>query len=35
MNEGPGHVPMHMIQENMQKQLDWCAMRRPFTRSGR
>jgi phosphomethylpyrimidine synthase len=24
MNEGPGHVPMHMIQENMQKQLDWC-----------
>jgi phosphomethylpyrimidine synthase len=25
MNEGPGHVPMHMIQENMDKQLDWCA----------
>ena len=24
MNEGPGHVPMHMIKENMQKQLDWC-----------
>jgi phosphomethylpyrimidine synthase len=24
MNEGPGHVPMHMIQENMQKQLEWC-----------
>jgi len=24
MNEGPGHVPMHMIQENMEKQLDWC-----------
>jgi len=24
MNEGPGHVPMHLIQENMQKQLDWC-----------
>jgi phosphomethylpyrimidine synthase len=24
MNEGPGHVPMHMIRENMQKQLDWC-----------
>ncbi|MDR0533168.1 MAG: phosphomethylpyrimidine synthase ThiC [Verrucomicrobiales bacterium] len=22
--EGPGHVPMHMIQENMQKQLEWC-----------
>ena len=24
MNEGPGHVPMHMIKENMDKQLDWC-----------
>ena len=24
MNEGPGHVPMHMIQENMTKQLEWC-----------
>ena len=24
MNEGPGHVPMHMIHENMQKQLEWC-----------
>jgi phosphomethylpyrimidine synthase len=24
MNEGPGHVPMHMIQENMARQLDWC-----------
>jgi phosphomethylpyrimidine synthase len=24
MNEGPGHIPMHMIQENMQKQLEWC-----------
>src|SRR5688572_21756705 len=24
MNEGPGHVPMHMIHENMQKQLAWC-----------
>jgi phosphomethylpyrimidine synthase len=24
MNEGPGHIPMHMIQENMQKQLAWC-----------
>lgn len=24
MNEGPGHVPMHKIPENMQKQLDWC-----------
>jgi phosphomethylpyrimidine synthase len=24
MNEGPGHVPMHMIKENMEKQLEWC-----------
>ena len=24
MNEGPGHVPMHMIEENMVKQLEWC-----------
>jgi phosphomethylpyrimidine synthase len=24
MNEGPGHIPMHMIKENMEKQLDWC-----------
>ena len=24
MNEGPGHVPMHMIKENMEKQLQWC-----------
>lgn len=24
MNEGPGHVPMHLIQENMQKQLEYC-----------
>ena len=24
MNEGPGHVPMHLIQENMDKQLAWC-----------
>jgi phosphomethylpyrimidine synthase len=24
MNEGPGHVPMHLIQENMEKQLAWC-----------
>jgi len=24
MNEGPGHVPMHLIQENMVKQLEWC-----------
>jgi phosphomethylpyrimidine synthase len=25
MNEGPGHVPMHLIRENMEKQLEWCA----------
>jgi len=24
MNEGPGHVPLHLIQENMQKQIEWC-----------
>jgi len=24
MNEGPGHIPMHMIKENMEKQLEWC-----------
>ncbi|MDE0839432.1 MAG: phosphomethylpyrimidine synthase ThiC [Kiritimatiellae bacterium] len=24
MNEGPGHVPMQMIKENMEKQLEWC-----------
>jgi phosphomethylpyrimidine synthase len=24
MNEGPGHIPMHMIKENMKKQLEWC-----------
>jgi phosphomethylpyrimidine synthase len=24
MNEGPGHVPLHKIQTNMDKQLDWC-----------
>jgi phosphomethylpyrimidine synthase len=22
--EGPGHVPMHMIKENMEKQLEHC-----------
>ncbi len=22
--EGPGHVPMHMVKENMDKQLEWC-----------
>jgi phosphomethylpyrimidine synthase len=25
MNEGPGHVPMHLIKENMEKQLEWCS----------
>ncbi len=25
MNEGPGHIPMHMIRENMTKQLEWCG----------
>ncbi len=24
MIEGPGHVPMHLIKENMDKQLEWC-----------
>jgi phosphomethylpyrimidine synthase len=24
MCEGPGHVPMHLIEENMTKQIDWC-----------
>jgi phosphomethylpyrimidine synthase len=24
MNEGPGHIPMHMIRENMTRQLEWC-----------
>lgn len=24
MVEGPGHVPMHLIKENMDKQLDYC-----------
>src|SRR5438132_8709458 len=24
MNEGPGHIPMHMIKVNMEKQLEWC-----------
>ncbi|MEO0448402.1 MAG: phosphomethylpyrimidine synthase ThiC, partial [Verrucomicrobiota bacterium] len=24
MCEGPGHVPMQRIQENMEKQLEWC-----------
>jgi phosphomethylpyrimidine synthase len=25
MNEGPGHVPMHLIKDNMEKQLEWCG----------
>jgi phosphomethylpyrimidine synthase len=25
MNEGPGHVPMQRIRENMEKQLAWCG----------
>lgn len=25
MIEGPGHIPMHKIQENMDKQLEYCA----------
>lgn len=25
MNEGPGHIPMHMIKENVDKQLEWCG----------
>jgi phosphomethylpyrimidine synthase len=24
MNEGPGHVPLHKIPENMRKQMEWC-----------
>ena len=24
MCEGPGHVPLHMIKDNMANQLDWC-----------
>src|SRR5690606_22019912 len=24
MHEGPGHAPMHLIEENMKKQLEWC-----------
>eukprot|EP00850_Spirogloea_muscicola_P022271 SM000285S10800 [mRNA] locus=s285:29400:33363:- [translate_table: standard] len=24
MNEGPGHIPLHKIPENMEKQLNWC-----------
>jgi len=25
MNEGPGHIPLHLIRENMDKQLEWCG----------
>lgn len=25
MNEGPGHVPMNKIPENMKNQLEWCS----------
>ncbi|MBO7521585.1 MAG: phosphomethylpyrimidine synthase ThiC [Opitutales bacterium] len=25
MCEGPGHVPMNLIKQNMQNQLDWCS----------
>jgi phosphomethylpyrimidine synthase len=35
MIEGPGHVPMHKIKENMDKQLRASAARRRSTRSGR
>lgn len=24
MNEGPGHVALHLVPENMRKQLEWC-----------
>ena len=34
MIEGPGHVPMHKIKENMDKQLE-AAARRPSTPWGR
>ena len=35
MIEGPGHVPMHKIKENMEKQLERSAARRPSTPWGR
>lgn len=25
MNEGPGHVPLHLIHKNMDNQSEWCA----------
>jgi len=24
MNEGPGHIPLHLVEENMARQLEWC-----------
>src|SRR5881398_1826275 len=24
MNEGPGNIPMHLIKENMDRELEWC-----------
>lgn len=29
MNEGPGHVPLHLVRENMSRQLEWC-LEAPF-----
>ena len=34
MNEGPGHVPLHKIPENMRKQTEWCN-EAPFYTLGR
>ena len=31
--EGPGHVPMHMIKENMDKQLEVCDEAHLYLRS--
>ena len=31
--EGPGHIPMHMIKENMDKQLETCG-EAPFLHFG-
>jgi len=25
MNEGPGHIPIHLIEENVLKQMEWCC----------
>ena len=35
MVEGPGHVPMHKIKENMDLQLEVCKPRRRSTPSVR